>query len=117
MSHTIPARANVDLIDQKYVEWKEDPNSVDQNWAMFFEGFELGLTQPASPRKGITAGPETEIVGGLDMAMRARIITLVESYRTLGHTSHVFSVSRNWDLMNRTSMKRFRPNFTKKAGE
>ncbi|HQZ28914.1 MAG TPA: 2-oxoglutarate dehydrogenase E1 component [Verrucomicrobiales bacterium] len=87
MSHTIPARANVDLIDQKYVEWKEDPNSVDQNWAMFFEGFELGLTQPASPRKGITAGPETEIVGGLDMATRARIVTLVESYRTLGHTA------------------------------
>src|SRR6056297_765330 len=83
MSHTIPARANVDLIDQKYAEWKEDPNSVDQNWAMFFEGFELGLSQPVD---GPTA-PGNEVVGGLDMATRARIVTLVYSYRSLGHTA------------------------------
>ena len=83
MSHTIPARANVDLIDQKYVEWKVDPNSVDQSWAMFFEGFELGLSQPG----GESSSPGDEMVGGLDMATRARIVTLVYSYRSLGHTA------------------------------
>lgn len=83
MSHTIPARANVDLIDQKYAEWKEDPNSVDQTWAMFFEGFELGLSQPAPA----TLSSGEEMVGGLDIATRARIVTLVYSYRSLGHTA------------------------------
>lgn len=85
MSHTIPARTNVDLIDQKYGEWKEDPNSVDQNWAMFFEGFELGLSQPVDSPSSATPG--AEVVGGLDMATRARIVTLVYSYRSLGHTA------------------------------
>ena len=57
MSHAISARANVDLIDQKYAEWKQDPESVDDNWAMFFEGFELGMTQPlpeVKPRHPVT---------------------------------------------------------------
>ena len=87
MSHTISARANVDLIDQKYSEWKEDPNSVDQNWAMFFEGFELGLTQPAQQGSPAPSGSTGEIAGGMDLATRARVVSLVGNYRTLGHTA------------------------------
>ncbi|MEQ1843502.1 MAG: 2-oxoglutarate dehydrogenase E1 component, partial [Verrucomicrobiales bacterium] len=87
MSHTIPARANVDLIDQKYADWKSDPNSVDQNWAMFFEGFELGLTQPA-PRQSLALDGRT--VGGqgqVELPVSAQVVSLVSSYRTLGHTA------------------------------
>ena len=88
MSHTIPARANVDLIDQKYADWKQDPKSVDETWAMFFEGFELGLTQPISIGKtGKIDDPGAEVVGGLDMATRARIVSMVHQYRSLGHTA------------------------------
>jgi len=72
MSHTISARANVDLIDQKYSDWREDPNSVDQSWAMFFEGFELGMTQPALRSSGSGGGGVSEVGGGLDLATRAR---------------------------------------------
>lgn len=87
MSHSISARANVDLIDQKYSEWKEDPGSVDESWAMFFEGFELGQSEPA-PRKPDTPDtPSSEMVGGLDLATRARIVSLVYNHRTLGHTA------------------------------
>lgn len=85
MSHAISARANVDLIDQKYAEWKQDPESVDDNWAMFFEGFELGMTQPLPEIKGATPGDEQ--VGGLDLATRARIVSMVYQYRSLGHTA------------------------------
>lgn len=88
MSHSIPARANVDLIDQKYADWKQDPNSVDETWAMFFEGFELGMTQPVSVGKtGKIDDPGAEVVGGLDMATRARIVSMVHQYRSLGHTA------------------------------
>ncbi len=88
MSHSISARANVDLIDKKYAEWKKDPTSVDDSWGMFFEGFELGLSQPVS--KGVAsahANSGSEEVGGLDLATRARIVTMVHQYRTLGHTA------------------------------
>ncbi|MDF1824498.1 MAG: 2-oxoglutarate dehydrogenase E1 component [Verrucomicrobiales bacterium] len=88
MSHSISARANVDLIDQKYADWKQDPKSVDETWAMFFEGFELGLTQPVSSGDGVKIDdPGTEVVGGLDIATRARIVSMVHQYRSLGHTA------------------------------
>ncbi len=86
MSHTISSRANVDLIDQKYAEWKKDPLSVDQNWAMFFEGFELGATQPAPPRgSSAAAGAPTE--GSVDLSTHSRVLSLINAFRTLGHTA------------------------------
>src|SRR5438874_9179609 len=81
MRTTIAARANLDLIDQNYARWQEDPASVDSSWAAFFEGFELGnLPQKngaavAAPQKVTRESP-----------LQARIDGLVYAYRTLGHT-------------------------------
>src|SRR3954463_15278346 len=81
MRTTIAARANLDLIDQNYARWQEDPASVDPSWAAFFEGFELGnLPQKngaavAAPRPVTREGP-----------LQTRIDGLVYAYRTLGHT-------------------------------
>lgn len=86
MSHTIPSRANVDLIDQKYAEWKKDPLSVDENWAMFFEGFELGMTQP-TPRAGQGGGVAANGAKMADLVTQARIDSLIDAFRTLGHTA------------------------------
>ncbi|MDB4359047.1 2-oxoglutarate dehydrogenase E1 component [Verrucomicrobiales bacterium] len=87
MSNSISARENVDLIDQKYTDWKNDPASVDETWAMFFEGFELGMAQPAPRKPDTPQTPGAEMVGGLDLATRASIVSLVYSYRSLGHTA------------------------------
>ncbi len=87
MSHSISSRANVDLIDQKYADWKKDPLSVDENWAMFFEGFELGMTQPAAP-KGVATSSSTALgTTSHDLATHARVLTLISGFRTLGHTA------------------------------
>ena len=40
-------RWNLDLLDENYRRWKQDPASVDPDWRTFFEGFELGLGRPA----------------------------------------------------------------------
>ena len=81
MRTTIAARANLDLIDQNYQRWREDPASVDQSWAAFFEGFELGnLPQ----KNGATAAaPRTATK---ESPLQTRIDGLVYAYRTLGHT-------------------------------
>ena len=34
--------AYVDLLEERYEDWKKDPASVGQTWSAFFEGFELG---------------------------------------------------------------------------
>src|ERR1700736_6375721 len=81
MRTTIGARANLDLIDQNYQRWQQDPAWVDWSWAAFFEGFELGnLPQKngaavAVPQKATRESP-----------LQTRIDGLVYAYRTLGHT-------------------------------
>ncbi|MBU6181063.1 MAG: 2-oxoglutarate dehydrogenase E1 component, partial [Verrucomicrobia bacterium] len=87
MSHTISSRANVDLIDQKYADWKKDPLSVDENWAMFFEGFELGMTQPAPPRGAPAGAVPAATPGSSGLATHARVVSLINAFRTLGHTA------------------------------
>lgn len=89
MSHSLSVRANVELLDEKYAEWKRDPDSVDESWATFFEGFELGMTRPGEGGDSgtVVTDPGSEIVGGLDIATRARIVSMVHQYRSLGHTA------------------------------
>ncbi len=82
MRTSIAARANLDLIEENYRRWRQDPEAVDSGWSAFFEGFELGnLPQrngaavAASPRTGVREGP-----------LQTRVDGLVYAYRTLGHT-------------------------------
>src|SRR5881296_1237705 len=81
MRTSIATRANLDLIEENYRRWQENPESVDSGWSAFFEGFELGnLPQ----RNGAVAGapPRAEPREGL----QTRVDGLVYAYRTLGHT-------------------------------
>jgi len=57
MKSSISARFNADLLDQKYDQWCEDPQSVEADWCAFFEGFELGNAQ--LKQRQDTAAPTT----------------------------------------------------------
>ena len=39
---TFAARENLDLIEQLYQQFQQNPNSVSADWKRFFEGFEFG---------------------------------------------------------------------------
>src|SRR5437763_7191299 len=82
MRTTIAARANLELIDQNYSRWQENPASVDPSWAAFFEGFELG-NLPQKNGAAAVAAPRTLTREG---PLQTRIDGLVYAYRTLGHT-------------------------------
>src|SRR5438067_3598548 len=81
MRTSIAARANLDLIEENYRRWRQNPEAVDSGWSAFFEGFELGnLPQrngaaATAPRAGIRESP-----------LQTRIDGVVYAYRTLGHT-------------------------------
>jgi 2-oxoglutarate dehydrogenase E1 component len=81
MRTTIAARANLELIDQNYARWQEDPASVDPSWSAFFEGFELGNL----PQKNGAAVAAPQRVTR-ESPLQTRIDGLVYAYRTLGHT-------------------------------
>ncbi|HUE40552.1 MAG TPA: 2-oxoglutarate dehydrogenase E1 component, partial [Chthoniobacterales bacterium] len=81
MRTTLGARANLELIDQNYQRWQQDPASVDPSWAAFFEGFELGNLPQKNGAEIAAPRPVTR-----ESPLQTRIDGLVYAYRTLGHT-------------------------------
>ena len=79
MRTSIDARANLDLIEENYRRWQENPESVDSGWSAFFEGFELGNL---SQRDG-TAAAEAQ---AREAALQTRVDGLIYAYCSLGHT-------------------------------
>ena len=65
-------RANAAYIEDLYARFQADPESVPQDWAIFFAGFDL-----AGERGGGTATPGGEPTGGA--------FGLMNAYREFGH--------------------------------
>ena len=81
MRTSIDARANLDLIEENYRRWQENPESVDSGWSAFFEGFELGnLPQRDGAPKAFGEAEAREA------ALQTRVDGLVYAYCSLGHT-------------------------------
>src|SRR5438067_5116756 len=79
MRTSIDARANLNLIEENYRRWQENPDLVDAGWSAFFEGFELGNL----PQQNGTAAAEVE---AREAALQTRVDSLVYAYCSLGHT-------------------------------
>src|SRR5260370_25981892 len=82
MRTSIAARANLELIDQNYQRWQEDPASVDPSWAAFFEGFELGNL----PQRNGAAATTAQRPGVRESPLQTRIAGLVYACLKLCHT-------------------------------
>ncbi len=71
---TVGSRWNLDLVEQLYVQWAEDPLSVEASWQAFFEGYSLG---------------SEAVVGGTgEVALsesQAGVTRLIDAYREIGH--------------------------------
>ncbi len=79
MQTSIAPRANLELLEENYRRWQQDPRSVDSSWSAFFEGFELGNL----PQRDGAAAKGTE---AREAALQTRIDGLIYAYCTLGHT-------------------------------
>lgn len=81
---TLATSLDVNVLDEQYSRWKQDPRSVETTWSTFFEGFELGLTQKPD---GVAAAKGGGGDGAtLESSLQTRVDGLVYAYRTLGHT-------------------------------
>src|SRR3954454_20925264 len=70
-SPSFATRANLDVLESAYQRWRDDPDSVDEKWRLFFEGFELGAAGAPPPQPA----PVAQV--GVDQ--------LIYAYRSLGH--------------------------------
>ena len=62
-------RANLEMLEEQYRRWQQNPNSVDERWQAFFEGLELGNRSE----------------GTFD-AIQTGVSQLIYEYRDIGHT-------------------------------
>ena len=84
MRISIAARENIELLEENYRRWQENPDSVDSGWSAFFEGFELGNLPQRNGATAAAAQPATAKTR--ESPLQTRIDGLVYAYRTLGHT-------------------------------
>ncbi|HEY1082230.1 MAG TPA: 2-oxoglutarate dehydrogenase E1 component [Prosthecobacter sp.] len=92
MTSSVPYRANSDLLDAQYTRWKNDPRSVDETWASFFEGFELGLAELVKKQsKGTAAAADgSAALSEKTLNFRMRVTNALLAFRSLGHlAAHV----------------------------
>ncbi len=67
---------NIDpgLVEELYESYKKDPDSVDEQWRKFFDGFEFALKEyPVKKNKGFETADEF------------KVINLINDYRRRGH--------------------------------
>ncbi|MEC8906948.1 MAG: 2-oxoglutarate dehydrogenase E1 component, partial [Verrucomicrobiota bacterium] len=118
MNSSIASRFNANLLDEKFALWRDDPRSVDSDWAAFFEGFSLGMAQiekdiefsnnPNSVKE--SSYPKNEIlrVTLTDPVFRARVVSLLYNYRALGHTeANVDPLNLSPSVNSRLSYEQF----------
>lgn len=68
------ANAHGNYIDQMYADYQADPNSVDETWARFFEGFDFASTKFGS---GESSGPLND--------KELQVYQLIHAYRSRAH--------------------------------
>ena len=70
------ALANKDYIAEQYRRYQENPNSVDERWALFFAGFELAVDRNGGAAAVVAPAKKEAVL---------EVSDLVHSYRELGH--------------------------------
>ncbi|MGD9898562.1 MAG: 2-oxoglutarate dehydrogenase E1 component, partial [Calditrichaceae bacterium] len=66
--------AHPEYIDQLYREYKQNPDSVEESWRKFFEGFDFAKLNTA-PGEIQTQSSQKELA----------VLNLINGYRTRGH--------------------------------
>ena len=83
MRPSFATRLNLDLLEENYRRWQENPESVDTGWSAFFEGFELGNLKMRNGAAAAAVAPRAAVREG---PLQTRVDGLVYAYRILGHT-------------------------------
>ena len=91
---TFAGRWNADVIDAQYQQWLENPESIDREWQIFFEGFELASGK--SGKNGGSTLDDGELTRApaatdsdqpnVEPKLQARVIGAIYAYRDNGHT-------------------------------
>jgi 2-oxoglutarate dehydrogenase E1 component len=86
MSNAFASPANLEILESQYARWKADPSSVDHDWALFFQGFDLGFARPVEAGDAPQPTTNLNLPKNPGRSEQERYEYLVASYRAVGHT-------------------------------
>ena len=89
MSNPFANPAHLEVLEAQYARWKADPASVERDWQLFFQGFDLGFARPVDDTVPAGTAPATISSGnrkGPGRSEQEAYEYLVASYRAVGHT-------------------------------
>lgn len=67
------------FIDGLYLDYKNNPDSVDSSWKQFFKGLEYALLMPATATDSTSQGVSS------NLSKEFKVYRLIEAYRARGH--------------------------------
>lgn len=80
------SNAHVGYIDELYSSYKEDPQSVDESWQKFFEGFEFSQYKTNGKTNGSPAPASIPVAAGsTDITKEIKVSQLIHAYRSRAH--------------------------------
>ncbi len=74
---TYATATNAGYMEELYDKYRKDPNSVEESWRKFFEGYEFAVTHGAGEAAASGAGDQEA----------AKVEAYINAYRVLGHRS------------------------------
>ena len=87
-------RWNIDEVESNYLKWLKEPQTMDANWRLFFEGFHLGADSQNNESISEVSSFEKSSVEVVDrndaVEKHARLYGAIYSYRDIGHTQGTF---------------------------
>jgi len=75
------SNADVSVVEGLYQNYLNDPQSVDEGWAKFFEGFEFARKNFEEPRLNASGA----FTAGIATDKEFKVLNLINGYRTRGH--------------------------------
>jgi 2-oxoglutarate dehydrogenase E1 component len=82
---TVANRGNLELIDENYRRWRDDPSSVDETWRIFFEGYDLAASSSGAAAFVSTQPDRDADEHDVRSYYQAGVTRLIEAYREIGH--------------------------------
>ncbi|KYG72334.1 2-oxoglutarate dehydrogenase E1 component [Roseivirga echinicomitans] len=80
------SNADPKALEALYQQFKNDPNSIDEGWKKFFEGFEFAQTEYPMLPNGQAAGASQTATGSNTVSDKeVQVRNLIHAYRTRAH--------------------------------
>ncbi|MDA3963459.1 MAG: 2-oxoglutarate dehydrogenase E1 component [Planctomycetota bacterium] len=78
-------RWNLDLLEEQYARWQQDPASVEKDWQFFFAGMQLAMERPLDEDGApvTSSGSDGDKPG---RALQQSVDDLIYAFRDLGHS-------------------------------